>query len=348
MTITRAHLLRLAAAPFLPGVSRGNSRTTPVSQFYYVEDLAARKSFSANAAAMDILSPAWLTVDAKGHLQSTADPKLVRAAQALGISVMPVLVNDGFRPEIASLVLTDENIQTALLKDIGTIVAKLGFDGIQLDFEEVGAVYRETFSLFAARLAREVAKRKAVLTVAVPAPLIPSAGPDTHPATWAANERAAAFDYQRLAETAESLTLMAYDEYTWGGQPGPVAGLPWVRACVEKVLEGSPPPRVLLGLPLYHRRWSGKKITEGSYADASALRATFSAPVALHAVQQEKVFSFQEGTVPNVVWFNDAESLALRLALVHEYKLGGFSAWRLGQEDPQVWRSVFRSRRRSL
>jgi spore germination protein YaaH len=38
-----------------------------------------------------------------------------------------------------------------------------------------------------------------------------------------------------------------------------------------------------------------------------------------------------------VTYFDDADSLARKIALVHANHLAGVAAWRLGFEDPEFW-----------
>jgi len=38
-----------------------------------------------------------------------------------------------------------------------------------------------------------------------------------------------------------------------------------------------------------------------------------------------------------LVYFDDADSLARKIALVRQYGLEGVAAWRLGFEDPGFW-----------
>jgi spore germination protein YaaH len=158
---------------------------------------------------------------------------------------------------------------------------------------------------------------------------------------WVPNVRAAAFDYARIGRVVDSMTLMSYDEYTAPDQPGPVAGLAWVEACVRKILEWVPAQKVQLGLALYYRHWGGAKVTEGPFPGARVLAAKSGVKMALNAAHQEMTFEFREGPMRHVVWCSDAAGVAQRLALVSKYKLGGYAAWRVGQEDPAVWQKVF-------
>jgi spore germination protein YaaH len=45
------------------------------------------------------------------------------------------------------------------------------------------------------------------------------------------------------------------------------------------------------------------------------------------------------------VWFEEGSGVAARLALAARYGAGGVAAWRLGQEDPEVWPAVAAWRR---
>jgi spore germination protein YaaH len=39
----------------------------------------------------------------------------------------------------------------------------------------------------------------------------------------------------------------------------------------------------------------------------------------------------------HVVWLEEAGSAAARLGIADRHAVGGVAAWRLGQEDPNVW-----------
>jgi spore germination protein YaaH len=179
------------------------------------------------------------------------------------------------------------------------------------------------------------------LGIAVPAPVGPGTPPHLSPPVWVPNVRATAFDYAKLGRVIDSMTLMSYDEYTAPDQPGPVAGLAWVEACVRKALESVPAQKLRLGLALYHRHWSGPKVTEGPFPVARVLAAKSGVKMSTSTTHKEITFEYREGAVRHVVWGSDAASLGQRLALVSKYKLGGYAAWRVGQEDPAVWEKVF-------
>ena len=330
----RITVLAILAVQLLPAVSNRMSR------FYYLEDTMAHASLESHYGDIGSLSPVWFTVETDGALSSTVDPKLVSWAAARKLPLIPTVANRDFKPEAVQAACS-EGVREKLIAALMKIAAENHFAGFELDIEEVPAPLRNTFSSFVGELAGALHKQNMLLGVAIPAPLTPGSAPEIAPPLWVGNPRAGAFDFRQLASVADSLTLMAYDEYTSPAQPGPVAGFAWVEACIRNILQLVPPQKLLLGLALYYRHWSGTKVTEGPFAAARALAAKSALTFALDASHREMTLGFSEGAVKNVLWCEDASNLAARLALVDRHGLLGFAAWRLGQEDPDVWEKVF-------
>jgi spore germination protein YaaH len=303
-----------------------------VAHFYATNDEASRQSLEKNRAHISIASPVGLVIRESGEIRSSLDRGTLDWAARSKLRLMPVVVNQDFRPEAARAVLEDEALQQSVIAELVGLTETEGFYGLSLDFEGFGAEHREAYARFAARLGEELRRRGRKLGVAVGAPLGTRRAP---------NEHARVFDYAALARAADWVTLMTYDQYTSPGEPGPIAGYGWVEACVRRALDWIPAEKLLLGLPLYYRRWNGKRVTEGPYSDARDLAARRRARVRMDSVHQAPTFRFREGGVWNVVWLENAASLRRRLELVKKYRLAGYSAWRLGQEDPAAWRAAF-------
>lgn len=315
-----------------------------VSHFYYVNDPSSRQSLEANAQSIGLVSPQWLAVGPSGDLVSSVDGQVVDWARQHRLPVMPVLINEGFDAKAGHAALANEQAQSALLEQVLEAFSANRFYGIEIDFENIPAADRDAYSDFAARLVKALHRRHGKLFVALPAPLkhAPSSGPGGSASNaWVTNQESLAFDYHRLGTVADFVTLMTYDEHTSPDDSGPIAGLPWVEACVEKVLDLIPRRKTLLGLPLYYRHWNGKSVLEGAHEEALGIVTKQGARVEMDPEQREKVVRFADAQGPHVIWLEDAESLKERLELIRRYGLTGFSAWRLGQEDPAVWKGIF-------
>lgn len=303
-----------------------------LAHFYSTNDALSRQSLQKNAAHIGVASPVWLIVTETGDVRSVVDPQTAAWAREQKLRLMPVVVNQEFRPEVARAVLDDEQLRVKVIEELVRIAEAEAFYGLNLDFENFGAEGRAGYVRLAKHLGQELRKRGMTLGVAVGAPL---------GAALAPNEHSRVFDYTGLGQAADWVTLMTYDEYTSPDQPGPIAGYGWVEACLRKTLESVPREKLLLGLPLYYRRWNGKKVSEGPYLEARALALRHRMRIRMDPVHQAPRFQFRAKKVRNVVWLEDARSLGRRLELVRKYRLAGFSAWRLGQEDPAVWTAVF-------
>lgn len=322
-----------------PAVARKPRR---VNHFYYVNDPSSKESLEANAAQVNLVSPQWFAVDQAGRVISSADAELIEWARRSRIPLMPLLVNNQFQAGVAHAVLNDDRAQSALEEQILNVARTNHFYGIEVDFENIPPGDRDAFSSFATRLAKELHRRHLKFSIAVPAPLEPAPAAVTPAGSpWKPSAQSAAFDYRALANVADSITVMTYDEHVSPGEPGPIAGLPWVEACLEETLAAIPRKKLLLGIPLYYRHWSGKSVAEGPYEEALNLATRWNAKVETDSEQREKKFQFDDGHDAHVVWLEDAESLKEMLALVTKYGLVGFSAWRLGQEDPAAWQKTF-------
>jgi spore germination protein YaaH len=334
-------LMALAATP----PSAPGREPKVLSQFYLVNDPSSFQSLQKNFTKISLVCPQWLSVNETGDLESTVDSSVVDWAAKKGVLLMPILVNRKFLPAAAHSVLGDEAIQSKLIEQVLEMARANHFFGIQFDFENIPDDDRDRYSQLIRNAAKEFRRDHLKVSVAVVPPFAPppAVSPWAPPATmgWITNPHSAAYDYHRLADVAFFISLMTYDEYASPEQPGPIAGAPWVEACLLKTLESVSAKKLLLGVPLYYREWSGKSIQEGSIQEAQALAAKWKAPIEIDSDQKEAFFNFNDGSQQHLVWFQDVRSLHDCLDLVNRFHLAGFSAWRLGFEDPKAWEEIF-------
>jgi len=313
--------------------------------FYCTNDPSSLQSLENHSSQVSLISPTWFVVGPAGHLRSTLDPALVNRAQAQGIPLMPLLANENFQPQIAHLVLSDPQIQSEVVGKLMDLALVNHLYGVELDFEGVGPADRAAYARFAHRLAVQLHGNHLKLGVAVPAPLAstPPVESKADPAgkPWPLSDQSEGFDYHALGEAADFVSLMTYEQHTGAGNPGPVAGLPWVDACIRKVLEWIPAGKVLLGVPLYYRDWFGKSVREGGFLEAASLASKWRGRIEYDRREGAPSIKFQDEQGLHTLWFENAKSLRKKVKLVGRYRLLGFSAWRLGLEDPAAWSKCF-------
>ncbi len=333
-------------------LARGGLGRDLLAHFYYLNDPSSLRALQTHYRQVSLVSPAWFVVDQSGRLQTTLDPAVIAWARTHGVALMPLLVNENFRPEIAHTVLTDPQIQSDVVGGILKACILHRFYGIEFDFEAVPTADRPAYTQFIRRLAGQFHGNYLRLGVAVPAPLAsaPSGGSsgNRNKRVWPVSAQSGAFDYHALAEAADFLPLMTYDQHIQPADPGPLASLPWVDACTRKVLDWVPAEKLLLGVPLYYRDWFGKSVREGGYLEALSLISKWRVPIEYDPKEGEPSVKFQDGNVAHTICFENARSLREKIRLVKRYRLLGFSAWRLGYEDPAAWKESFPKARRRL
>jgi len=308
----------------------------PLAHFYYMDDTAGWESLSANVHQIGLLSPVWFHVQEGGKLRITIDPRVRQFAVQSGVALMPVIVNEEFRLEAARSVFDDTRGQ-ALIQTVVKLTVAENFQGLQLDFEDLEPIDREPYARLAEKLGAALRKHGKQLSVAVVSPLYAAVPASAKAETWIATGRSQAFDYERLAAASDFLSVMTYDQYTSPNAPGPVAGIGWMEACVRKLLETIPPSKLTLGLPLYHRHWAAGRVTTGSWMEAQEWSWKAKAGIVTDGLHEEPVLRFRSGAIDHEIWFQNAGSIRRRIQLAQQLGLRGFSAWRIGQEDPSVW-----------
>jgi spore germination protein YaaH len=151
----------------------------------------------------------------------------------------------------------------------------------------------------------------------------------------------AAYPARALLGAVDAVIVMLYDQHWSGSEPGPIADPAWVRSSLAlRVAEAGGPGRIVAALPAYGYRWQKGKPTESvSFEQATRMASADRTPLER---DRSSRFLRSRGGGNSEIWVSDADLLA---ALVKESQALGvnrFAIWRLGQEDPAIWRSVIR------
>jgi len=244
---------------------------------------------------------------------------LVRAhlGGAAGLAVVSNYNGVEFDGERAAAMLRSSRNRRRFISAVTGEMARRGWDGVVLDFEQLPPSVRADYPELVRELTADAGHRQVV--VAVPARTTPDDG--TEP-----------YDLSALGTAASAVVWMAYDEHGIASGPGPVAGLPWVRAGLAIAEAAVPKDKLLLGIPGYGYSWPGSgAASDLTAAAAHDLAAAPGATTRWDGTEQEWTVHTADG---RTVWYEDARSFAVRAGLAEADGLGGIALWRVGAEDP--------------
>jgi spore germination protein YaaH len=296
-----------------------------------------RSRVPATGGVLTEANPVWFRPAADGALVPTADPAAVARvesdAAARGVAVAPSIANveDGrWQGDLVAAIVADPGRRSAHVAAIVDLVRARHWPGIDIDYESLPAGARAAYSAFVAELAAALHRVPATLSVTVHAKT-------AEPGDWAG---ARAQDWHAIGAAADEVRVMAYDYSQEDSPPGPIAPPDWVGRVLKLATASIPAGRVVLGVPTYGYDWTaGAGAVPVQWADATATARAHGVTPARDATEPWYAYVDSRGR-HHTVWYEDARSLAAKLAVAKRYGVTRLVLWRLGGEDPAIWSTL--------
>lgn len=287
-------------------------------------------TLTANADLIREVNFFWYELGRDGRISGgvKSQPALERA-RALGMRVVPSIVNRGFSREAVLTAIETPEARASHIAAIVELVESNGYDGVDIDYESLAAEDRDLFTLFIEELAAALHARDKELSIAVHAKT-DDAG------AWGGP---AAQDWPRLAAAVDRFKIMTYDYHHGASPAGPIAPLSWIDAVLRYAATVAPPRKTYVGIHFYGYEWVG-----GSGRGIEWRQAVKTAQMYNAAIQRDESgeawFRYDDGRY--TVYFADAENLRVKLPAISAAHpdLAGIAIWRLGGEDPENWRAI--------
>lgn len=239
-------------------------------------------SATANGDLWSDASPFWYEATAAATIVNhtgAGDPAVRDALLTSGIKVLPTVTESLTAPQMAAL-LSDPSQRAAHVSTLVGLVTANGYDGIDLDYENmnfgtsdptVRTAVRTGFVTFAGELNAALDAQGKLLSITV------------GPRTSSTDSNWAVFDYAGIGAVADKVRILTYDYHYSGSNPGAIAPLSWVERVLGYAVTAIPAGRVQVGVPLYGYDWvcsdstcaakeSGTRATAMTYAQVDALR----------------------------------------------------------------------------
>ena len=294
--------------------------------FYKPWDPESVASLHRHIGDLDWLAPVWATVTGPNHQFNELpdrDGRAVITSAAQRPLILPVVqnfVNGQVDPAIRSL-LADPRARKHFLDQFEAFLLANHASGAVFDFEELDAAGQFNYLQLLREARERFIKRGWLVTVAVPV--------------------GEPWNYRAFSAVADKLFVMAYDEHSNDGPPGPIASQQWwvstVAAAVRQIQRGK--AIVTIGNYAYDWHDNGADVenVEEAWVDAADSQT---APV-FDRIAGNSTFAYDdENGHSHTVWILDAASAYNELSLLDRAGLHDVALWALGSEDPGLW-SIF-------
>lgn len=296
------------------------------------QSLGDRASYRAQLDAapdlVNVVSPIWWFVQADGTISDRTDPGYVADVHDRGRAIWPAIA--GLDADANHAAFSDPARRLALAQQLSDRANEIGADGINLDIEGYRDEDGAAFTAFVELLVPMVHEWGGIVSYDV----IPRTD------TWDVTPPELSFwstapQRRELSAAVDCMILMAYDQHNRFRPAGPVAAPAWVVENLQYLLRYADSPNVVLGVPFYGRVWDPGAL------DAPKAVGIGRLPVP-GTVSFDSEFNLEKVVLDDgrFYWNESPGELARRLALVDEFGLAGWAAWRFGFDSPGLWEAL--------
>lgn len=283
-------------------------------------------AYMAETKSVNVIAPTWFRVkDEEGTLECIASTEYVTKAHNNGIEVWAVVTDVDYSVNIGAILSSSEKRELM----VSTLIAyaqQYDLDGINVDFETVGAEYGDDFVQFLRELSIQTHANNIVLSV------------DNYAPT------ASTMYYNRAEQglVADYVVIMGYDEH-WSSSPvaGSVASINFVEQGILNTMEEVPAEKIINAIPFYTRLWKtsggtvscetiGMDLAE-NWANTSGVELYWDNETCQYYGEIQK-----DGTLYQI-WMEDSESIQVKLSVMEANNIAGVAEWKLDFENPVVW-----------
>lgn len=282
------------------------------------------------------VSPFAYLIRQNGSMEPIDDTAAIRASYSNNIVPMMAITNftsTQLGENLAHIVLNSPDIQNTLLTNIVNIMKEKGYQGLNVDFENVLPEDRVPYNQFM----QKTVDRLHPLGYFVSSSLAPKTSAEQPGLLYEAH------DYEAHGRIADFVVLMTYE---WGyrlGPPQAISPLNQIKRVLDYAVTVIPRNKIYFGFQLYARDWTlphvqGQQARTFSVQEAIRIGVKYGVTIQYDNIAQSPFFRYRdENGRMHEVWFEDARSAQAKFDTVKAYRLGGISYWALGYPFPQNW-----------
>jgi spore germination protein YaaH len=334
------------ATALLIGVTAQAQKTI----FWMGNGLASVHSFMEHKDKIDTIEPTWYNIDAGGLVVGEPNLPVLKAAKDAHVTIIPLFALFDYKK--LHVLANDQKAQDTLIEGLIREAKEHGYDGVNLDIEDVMWTDRDQLSVMVAKIAAALHKEHLQVQIDV-CPYGPGHPGETAFSQWIFEEWRLGYDLKSLAQSVDLICLMTYDQHTHWTTPGPVGGWLWTKMNLDFALKTVPKEKISLGIALYGYHWytgdpglnkEEKKpnVTADyiSYPNLMLLADTYRAKQQWDDEEHTPWFYYTHDAMREYVFYTDKRAFMDRYDMAKSAGVEGVCAWVLGEEDPSIWGAI--------
>lgn len=311
-------------------------KETPDSRYSawipYWDEERALSSLSNSRQKLVSLSPVWYQIDKRGQLAETPSQlkdQIKLKSQKVSPNLLPTVFNQ-FDAAATSKLLASPLLYSSLTQKLIDTAQEKGYQGWDIDFEEIPLRDKENFSNFIDHLADNLHQNQLQLSVSV------------HVQTGKESDREAARaqDWGRISQKADYIRIMAYDFHNSQTKAGPITPLDRYREVLTYTAKKIPVEKIVIGLPFYGYDWDSNGGKSLEYKNFQELLEKFNTTPTRDPISQALTIQYKTKEDSHTIWIEDSKSVSKKINLARNFGIYQFSFWRLGGEDPAIWNDL--------
>ena len=296
--------------------------------WFQVSGTAGNSSIDNNMSTIsgvNVIAPTWYSVtDESGNMSSYASADFVSKMHQRGIDVWALVSDFDTNVDFAQL-YSSKAARTNMVNKLVGEAKSYGFDGINLDYENIKSAYAKDYLQFVRELSVACERNGIVLST-------DNYKPEAYNRCYNLKEQSKFVDY---------VIVMAYDEHYAGTDAGSVASLPFVKEAVEDTVQLVGKEHVIAGIPFYTRIWTttdGNTTSRAVGMQAAIDQLNSDGQVALWNDDcGQYVASYTVGSSTRQIWFEEEKSIEAKMQIIQQENTAGVACWKLGLEKSTVW-----------
>jgi cellulose synthase/poly-beta-1,6-N-acetylglucosamine synthase-like glycosyltransferase/peptidoglycan/xylan/chitin deacetylase (PgdA/CDA1 family)/spore germination protein YaaH len=303
--------------------------------FYVNWDEHSYQSLRAHLDRLDWVIAEWAFVAPAGDsLRVAADerdilglirkvPRGERPKVLLMVSNVMENTNGRFGGANAERLIANPVARRRAAERLAQAVHERHLAGVTVDFESVSDEFLPQLELFLDDLRRAMG----------PGMLLTQAIQDYLPPAFV----------KRFAAKCDRLILMFYDQHYQKDDPGPVASRDWYTELADSFLSVIPAGKAMMGIGAYGYDWSDE--------DNKSHLTAVTVPDVWHRARENHVLPMFDtdvsepylawttpDSVDHFIWYLDATTAADQMRIARHRGVTSAAVWKLGGEDPAIWR----------